>query len=84
VPADKSVENEGPLYEAAFAGRPCEGDCDLQLGSVQHRYHVLAVPLWTEQPDAGPAGETGVAAVLMPLDGQVQARTHAARLLDES
>jgi hypothetical protein len=68
LPADKSVENDGPLYEAASNGRPCEGDCRLALGPAGGSYRVLAVPVWTANGDLGPDGENGAAAIIEPLD----------------
>jgi hypothetical protein len=68
LPADKSVENDGPLYEAASTGRPCEGECRLDLGPAAGRYRVLAVPVWTDDGDLGPAGENALGAIIEPID----------------
>ncbi len=68
IPHDKSVANQGPLYEAASLGLPREGECALDLGPVRGRFAVLAIPLWTAEEDSGPEGEAGVAAILEPLD----------------
>jgi len=68
LPADKSVQNEGPLYEAASTGRPCEGECRLDFGPAGGRYRVLAVPVWTADCDVGPHGENGVGAIIELLD----------------
>jgi hypothetical protein len=68
LPADKSVENDGPLYEAASTGRPCEGESRLDLGPAGGRYRVLAVPVWTDDRDLGPAGENALGAIIEPLD----------------
>jgi hypothetical protein len=68
LPADKSVENEGPLYEAAATGRPCEGECRLDLGPAGGRYRILAVPVWTDDWDLGPCGENALGAIIEPLD----------------
>jgi IrrE N-terminal-like domain len=67
LPADKSVKNDGPLYEAAATGKPCEGECHLDLGPAAGRYRVLAVPVWTDNADLGPAGENALAAIIEPL-----------------
>jgi hypothetical protein len=67
LPRDKSVENDGPVYEAAESGRPCDGECHLDLGQAAGTYRVLAVPLWTQTEERGPAGENAVAAVIRPL-----------------
>ncbi|MCC7134687.1 MAG: ImmA/IrrE family metallo-endopeptidase [Gemmatimonadales bacterium] len=67
LPADKSVENSGPLYAAASTGQPCEGTCSLDLGPAGGKYKVLAVPLWTPDQHLGPNGENAVGAIIMPL-----------------
>lgn len=68
LPADKSVENDGPLYEAASTGWPCEGECRLDLGRAGGRYRILAVPVWTDDGDLGPCGENALGAIIEPLD----------------
>jgi hypothetical protein len=67
LPRDKSVENDGPLFEAARSGRPCDGECHLDLGQATGIYRVHAVPLWTRFEELGSAGENAVAAVIRPL-----------------
>ena len=66
LPPDKSVQNAGPLYEAA-AGTPAEGDCSLDLGPAAGRYRVMAIPVWTDEEDLGPSGENAVGAIIEPL-----------------
>jgi hypothetical protein len=68
LPADKSVENDGPLYDAAATGRSCQGECQLDLGPAGGRYRVLAVPVWTSDADLGPCGENALCAIIEPLD----------------
>ena len=77
LPADKSVENDGPLYEAASSGRPCDGECTLDFGSAGGKYRILAVPVWTEQTDLGPAGENALAAIIEPLEVKTSRRASA-------
>lgn len=67
LPRDKSIENDNPLYAAAAMGLPCEGECHLDLGPVAGRYHVIAVPVWTDEQELGPNGENAVGAILEPL-----------------
>jgi IrrE N-terminal-like domain len=67
LPRDKSVENDGPLYEAARSGQPRDGECHLDLGQAAGTYRVHALPLWTPAEELGPAGENAVAAVIRPL-----------------
>jgi hypothetical protein len=67
LPKEKSVENSGPLYEAARTGQPRDGECHLDLGQAAGLYRVLAIPLWTPEELLGPCGENAVAAILRPL-----------------
>ena len=67
LPGDKSVESDGPIYQAALTGEPADGECHLDLGQASGTYRVWAVPLWTPSEDRGAAGEWMVAAVLRPV-----------------
>jgi hypothetical protein len=67
LPRDKSVENDGPVYETAKSGQPCDGECHLDLGQAAGTYRVYAVPLWTPTAELGPTGENAVVAVIRPL-----------------
>lgn len=66
LPKDKSVENTGPIYEAASKGLPAEGECFLDLGQASGTYCIWAIPLWTADDELGSAGENAVAAILRP------------------
>jgi hypothetical protein len=68
IPSDKSVDGEGPLHAAASSGTPCDGVSQLDFGGATGRFRVLALPVWTADPDLGPAGQNGVAAIIEPLD----------------
>ncbi len=67
LPKDKSVENGGPIYQAAAGGTPVEGEAFLDLGQAAGTYAVWAVPLWTPDDRLGANGENAVAAVLRPI-----------------
>ncbi len=67
LPKDKSVENEGPVYQAASTGRGADGDVQLDLGQSSGTYRVWAVPVWTADDELGPNGEQAVAAILAPI-----------------
>ena len=85
LPRDKSVENDGPVYEAAQSGRPCDGECHLDLGQAAGTYRVHAVPLWTPTEELGAGGQNAVAAVIRPLTvrkPKKKAATNAVSLLD--
>ncbi|WP_339911535.1 ImmA/IrrE family metallo-endopeptidase [Symmachiella dynata] len=77
LPVDKSIEDDGPVYEAAATGLPADGECFLDLGQAAGKYHVLAVPLWTSQDERGAGGEHTVAAVLRPLSVRKPSRRRA-------
>jgi hypothetical protein len=68
LPADKSVLNDGPLYTAASSGQPCEDNFWLDVGPSAGLYRVLAIPVWTNDPDLGPNGENAVGAIIEPID----------------
>lgn len=67
LPSDKSVANEGPIYEAATSGQPRDGECHLDLGQAAGTYAVHAVPLWTPDEELGPDGQNAVVAILRPV-----------------
>jgi hypothetical protein len=68
IPSDKSIDGEGPLHTAASSGTPCDGVSQLDFGGATGPFRVLALPVWTADPDLGPAGQNGVAAIIEPLD----------------
>ena len=67
LPKDKSVECEGPIYDAASTGRPAEGEDHLGLGQASGTYRIWAIPLWTPDDQLGARGENAVVAVLRPV-----------------
>lgn len=70
LPKDKSVENEGPIYEAAVSGVPCDAECYLDLGPAAGTYRVWAVPIWTPDDQLGDEKENAVVALVRPLKVQ--------------
>ena len=74
LPPHKSVQNDGPLYDAASTGQSCEGECYLDIGPAAGRYRVMAVPVWTDDEDAGPGGENTLGAIIEPIDVQPASR----------
>ncbi len=68
LPKDKSVDNDGPIYQAGATGEPVEGDCYLDLGKASGTYRVWALPLWTADEQIGANGENSVVAVIRPLN----------------
>lgn len=74
LPKDKSVENEGPIYEAASTGMPTDGECQLDLGQASGIFRVSAVPLSTTAGQVGIATGNTVAAILRPLSIRRQAK----------
>lgn len=65
---DKSIQNDGPIYDAARTGEPAQGDAYLDLGAGAGFYQIWAIPLWTTPEQVGPNGENAVAAVIRPLN----------------
>lgn len=68
LPRDKSIQNTGPVYQAASTGCPSDGDSHLDFGQAKGNYRIYAVPLWTPDDERGPNGENAVAAVIKPLE----------------
>ncbi|MEX2114612.1 MAG: ImmA/IrrE family metallo-endopeptidase [Pirellulales bacterium] len=68
LPKDKSVESEGPIFDAASTGEPADGECHLDLGQAAGTYRIWAVPLFTADDQLGVGGANTVAALLRPLD----------------
>jgi hypothetical protein len=67
LPKDKSVENDGPIYQAAAMAIPTEDECYLDFGQAAGTYRVWALPLWTADDQLGSNGEQSVAAILRPM-----------------
>jgi hypothetical protein len=67
LPKDKSVPNEGPVYQAASSGLPSDDDFHFDFGQSSGKYRVWAIPLWTANDRLGTQGENAVAAILCPL-----------------
>lgn len=74
LPVDKSIESDGPVFQAAVTGKPADGDCFLDLGQAAGTYRVSAVPLWAPSDQLGPNGENAVAAIIRPLSVPKQRR----------
>lgn len=74
LPKDKSVENDGPIYNAALSGLPADDECHLDFGQASGIYRISAIPLWTASDQFGAAGENSVAALLRPVAVRVRAK----------
>lgn len=64
IPPDKSIESEGPAYDAASQQRCVDGECYLNLGPLNGTFTVHAVPVFTRDDELGPNGECDVAIVI--------------------
>ena len=87
LPLDKSVEDDGPIYEAASTGRPCDGESFLDLSQASGTYRIWAIPLWTPDDELGSRGENSVVALLRPVKVKKPKTKHspnAQRMFDES
>jgi len=67
IPPDKSIESDGPAYEAASQQRCVDGQCYLNLGPLHGTFMVHAIPVFTRDDEVGPDGECDVALVIQPL-----------------
>ena len=66
IPKDKSIPLEGPIYIASTKQVSADGDSELDLGTVQGRFAVHALPVFTHDAAAGPEGSCSVVAILCP------------------
>jgi IrrE N-terminal-like domain len=66
IPKDKSVPSEGPIYEASTTQLCRDGESWLDLGSVQSRFVIHTLPLYTRPETVGPSGACSVVAVITP------------------
>lgn len=64
IPRDKSIESDGPAYEAASRQQCVDGECYLNLGPLHDTFTVHAVPVFTRDDELGPNGECDVALVI--------------------
>ena len=70
LPNDKSVPNDGPVYQAASTGVPSDDEYHFDFGQASGKYLVWAIPLWTADDQLGSKGENAVAAILRPMSVQ--------------
>ncbi|REJ87279.1 MAG: ImmA/IrrE family metallo-endopeptidase [Planctomycetota bacterium] len=67
IPKDKSVPNEGPIYDASMKQTPQDGAQRLDFGRLDRRFQIHALPIYTDENDVGPDGGSSVVAILNPL-----------------
>jgi hypothetical protein len=68
IPKHKSIENCGPIYQAAITQLPCNGEAALQFGKSESEFGIVALPIYTDEMDLGPDGAVSVVAILRPVD----------------
>ena len=66
IPKHKSVENSGPIYQAAISQMPSEGKAALRLGKIETDFDIVALPIFTEEHEVGPNRASSVVAILRP------------------
>lgn len=74
LPKDKSVEVDQVLG-AATNGACADGECSLDLGAAEGSYKVMAIPLYTTSTEAGPNGESAIAAIIEPISSNRRKQT---------
>ena len=67
IPEDKSIENEGPIFDASQSRSATDGTAKLDFGRINREFRVAAVPIFTNEDLLGPDGGCSVAAVIHPL-----------------
>lgn len=66
LPKDKSVPSDGPIFAASSTQSLQDGECDLDLGTVQGRFQTSVLPIFTAEDSTGPQGSCSVVALLQP------------------
>lgn len=66
LPKDKSVPSDGPIFLASSTQSLQDGECELDLGTVEGRFHVSVLPIFTSEDQVGPQGGCSVVALLQP------------------
>ncbi|EMI20157.1 hypothetical protein RMSM_02915 [Rhodopirellula maiorica SM1] len=67
LPPEKSIKNDGPIFEASSTASCFDGECHLDFGPASGTYNVMAIPLPTDRNQRGPKGEHSVAAIVRPV-----------------
>lgn len=68
IPQDKSIPNEGPIYEASMSQELRDGEQQLDFGRLFRAFEIHTLPIFTAEDAVGPKGECSVVAVLRPLN----------------
>lgn len=68
IPKDKSVPSDGPIYAASATQSGVDGDVDIDLGTLQGRFRVHALPIFTPADALGPEQGSSVVAILRPTE----------------
>lgn len=83
LPPEKSIKNDGPIFEASATRYCVDGECYLDFGPASGTYAVMAIPLPTDRDQRGPNGEYSVAAIVRPVVVQ-KAKKKRSALLENS
>ncbi len=67
IPVHKSIPNDGPIYQAAMTLSPCDGTAVVSFGRIENEYHIVALPIYTDEADFGPNNASSVVALLRPI-----------------
>jgi Zn-dependent peptidase ImmA (M78 family) len=68
IPKNKSVDDRSIIHQAACAGAALDSPREeVDLGAFRKLFRVIALPLFTQDADKGPNGESAVVAVLQPV-----------------
>ncbi len=68
IPKHKSVDEESAIFQAATTGTCLDADREhIDLGAFSGWFRIHAVPIYTEESQLGPEGESSVIAILQPV-----------------
>lgn len=67
IPKHKSVDEESVIFQAATTGTCMDADREhLDLGAFSGWFRIHALPIYTQESQLGPEGESSVVAILQP------------------
>lgn len=66
IPKDKSITNEGPIFDASQSQLPSDGKARLDFGRLNREFEISAVPIFTNEEAKGSDAGCSVVAVIRP------------------
>ncbi len=71
IPPAKSIESEGPIFQASATQSCQDGTCMLDFNTVKGEFRINAMPVYTQENELGSRGGCSVVAILRPVNSLV-------------